>query len=322
MHGPTNITLEVTNRCHLDCSHCYLETNRGLDELSVTEIETHLLPHLQENDIESFVITGGEALLRSDTDEICNLVAPHVEELRLLTSLSVQGAASTVNNLPIDALNVSIDGPRKTHDAIRGEKTFDRVLENLRRIDRDRLGEVYINCVVSSHNEDQFPDLLGAVEPFADKIGFQLQTWAQPDDVDRSAARLDCDEVVIMLPTLSEHPANPSTVTENLREIQKRAEHSSATVRVFPPEASVSTVHGWFDSRREDRPRSCDAIYRRPLIGPEGDVYPCPFIRQAMGNVRDDRLANIWTGPAIEQFRERLSRDGLLPICDRCACSS
>lgn len=57
MHGPTNITLEVTNRCHLDCSHCYLETNRGLDELSVTEIETHLLPHLQENDIESFVIT-------------------------------------------------------------------------------------------------------------------------------------------------------------------------------------------------------------------------------------------------------------------------
>ncbi|EMA28477.1 radical SAM protein [Halobiforma nitratireducens] len=322
MREPNHITLEVTNRCHLECSHCYLETNRGLDELSVAEIETNLLPHLREYDIESFVITGGEALLRPDTDEICEIVSRHVDELRLLTSLSTPEAASRVNDLPIDALSVSVDGPRQTHDAIRGNGTFDRVLENLRRIDRTCLNELYLNCVVSSYNEDRFSDLLEVVEPFADKVGFQLQTWGRPSDVARSAERLGCDEGVMMLPVLPEHPANTAAVNEGLRDVRERAEQSPATVQVFPPGASESTVDEWFDGGERDHRRGCEAIYRRPLIGPEGDVYPCPFVRQPMGNVRDDRLTDIWTGREMSQFREQLSKEGLLPVCNRCACSS
>ncbi|PCR91902.1 radical SAM protein [Natrinema ejinorense] len=322
MNGPANITLEVTNQCHLDCDHCYLETNRNLDELSVDEIEACLLAHLETHDVESFVITGGEPLLRPDIDEICEMIAPRVEELRLLTSLSTRDAGSLVAELPIDALNVSVDGPRARHDAIRGEGTFDRVLENLRRIDRSRLNEVYLNCVVSSYNEEAFPDVLEAVDPLADTVGFQLQTWARPDDVARSAERLDCDEGTFMLPAVPDHPATPSTVTENVQEVRERGERSSTTVRVFPPGISDAVIHEWFGSGEREQMRGCQTIYRRPLVGPEGDVYPCPFVRQSMGNVRDEPLSEIWTGRSIEQFRQRLSETGLLPICSRCACSA
>jgi len=69
LHIPISGSIEVTQRCNLRCTHCYipLSTRKGprQAELSLPEIQ-HILDEIKEAGCIWLLLTGGEPLLRTD----------------------------------------------------------------------------------------------------------------------------------------------------------------------------------------------------------------------------------------------------------------
>jgi radical SAM protein with 4Fe4S-binding SPASM domain len=54
----------------------------------------------------------------------------------------------------------------------------------------------------------------------------------------------------------------------------------------------------------------------------DGTVYPCGDCNLVMGNLNDNRLQEIWNGPAFRAFRRQtLTRAGLRALCHQCDCA-
>lgn len=55
------------------------------------------------------------------------------------------------------------------------------------------------------------------------------------------------------------------------------------------------------------------------FVRPNGDVTPCDEVPVVLGNLKRERLADIWNGSAARAFRRDLERDGVShPVCVRC----
>ncbi len=68
-HIPAAFFCELTRRCNLRCRHCYLTDYDDNDELSTREWLKELDEIASLGGV-AFTISGGEALLRDDVEEI------------------------------------------------------------------------------------------------------------------------------------------------------------------------------------------------------------------------------------------------------------
>jgi MoaA/NifB/PqqE/SkfB family radical SAM enzyme len=124
MSGPPSIMWDVTNRCNLDCLHCYNQS--GKDPL-VNHMDTEAMLGVADQLLEMrpFVICmcGGEPLLRRDLETLVAHLrrdVPHVNMVSngwLLTSQRLEGLLEA----GVKSIQISLDGASAlTHDNIRG----------------------------------------------------------------------------------------------------------------------------------------------------------------------------------------------------------
>ncbi len=111
----------LTNRCNLECLHCYSKaTLDSHDHLSYdTIIQT--LDDMAQAGIKFIIFSGGEPLVRHDIFDI----AAHARSLGMVTYLSTNGLYIHTSNVQriaqaFDYIGVSIDGSEATHDKFRG----------------------------------------------------------------------------------------------------------------------------------------------------------------------------------------------------------
>ncbi|WP_242909922.1 radical SAM/SPASM domain-containing protein [Actinomadura terrae] len=125
----------LTNRCQLQCVHCYTSSSPFLPkdgELS-TERWIRLVEDFAANGGEKLLLTGGEALVH----EGCIPVMRRAHELGLEVTLFSNGMAvpKHLDDLAryADIVQISVDGPTaEIHDAIRGRHSFRRATRAIR----------------------------------------------------------------------------------------------------------------------------------------------------------------------------------------------
>ncbi len=119
--GPV-VAFNCTNRCNLNCLHCYSSStaDRSNDELSTAEAK-QLLSGLAEVNCPVVLFTGGEPLLRDDLFELL----AEAGRLRLQTVISSNGtlidsaAADRLAEVGVNYVGISIDGDQEFHDRFR-----------------------------------------------------------------------------------------------------------------------------------------------------------------------------------------------------------
>lgn len=128
--GNRGLYLFVTNNCNLSCPHCFYKENinKRVKELTVAEIKNFCMS-LADN-IGGLTITGGEPFLRDDIVDICRVFQKHkpVPNINIITNgftpeLIKNKVKSILENKPENQrimVTISLDGPEKTHDRIRG----------------------------------------------------------------------------------------------------------------------------------------------------------------------------------------------------------
>lgn len=169
---PLFLEWNLTFRCNLRCQYCGA-CNAPSNELGLDEIR-HSLDTLRALGAGWVTFGGGEPLLRSDIGEILC----HAKSLGFQVFLSTNGSL-----LPrkaevlryVDHVNLSLDGGRETHDAVRGAGAYDQVLAAMETCQNVAM-DTSLQCVLSSYNLDKTDEVLAVAREHKLHVMFQPAT--------------------------------------------------------------------------------------------------------------------------------------------------
>lgn len=168
---PRRVRIDATWRCNLNCKHCQTGMFRGedhLEDLSLLELKD-LFDQLADVGTEEIIFLGGEPLLRKDLLEQLK----HLKSLGIKSGITTNGLlikndiADYLMNITETSVTVSLDGPdQESHEFIRGNRTFERAIKGLVRLQSFR-GEnskvtIGISSVLNQNNifkAEEFLDL-------------------------------------------------------------------------------------------------------------------------------------------------------------------
>jgi MoaA/NifB/PqqE/SkfB family radical SAM enzyme len=301
------ISIELTLRCNLTCTMCAVWEGRR-DGLAGDRV-ADLLAQARDLGARSFVPSGAETLMRRDAVELMEEAARlGFARIEVVTNGAlVPRHAARLGHIRGLHLNVSIDGPKAVHDALRGAGSYEDALAGVAAARAAGIG-VTLSAVLMRPTLATIGHVLDlALAQGAD--GLSVQPF-QPE-----IAGVGRDHRAFVF-----DPAQRAAVTAALRDLSARAAAAGLPIHTAP--AFGTFVPYLFDGVRPVPPGGCHMPTRFLLVNSKGDTFPCFFLRRAsMGNVASGEvtLAEVWRGAE----RLRLQLLGLSGRCGGClaACS-
>jgi radical SAM protein with 4Fe4S-binding SPASM domain len=312
----------ITGRCNLACSHCYLGAGeRDWDELSVEECCV-LIDDLGRAEVPLLIISGGEPLVREDIWQILD----HAREIGVKTALSSNGTlidddtARRLRTAGVEYVGISLDGATAaTHDHIRGVPgSYERSLKGLRSCVSAGI-PCGIRMTVTKENRDEVSPLIDLALRFS--VPRFCLYWLVPSGRGSEAYRE------------KQVSAKDAGKIFELLYLRARA-IDPATLEILTVDAPQDSIHLIARLEKERPPMTrnaqkllslqgchCSAGERVANIDPEGNLYPCQFAQTPeflMGNVRKTPFSQIWetAGGSVSHILAGHPGDGCV------ACSS
>ena len=304
-----SISWNLTKRCNLNCSHCYLDADfRGglkTDELNTEEC-FRVIDQISEVNPNAFLIlTGGEPLLRPDIYEIIRYAAYR----KFMVVLGTNGTMiNRVNAEKIKAagahgVGISIDSmnPDK-HNKFRGvEKAWELSMDAF-----DILKEVGVDFLVQMSVSDMNYKEIPEVVEFTEKIGaiafnlyFLVCTGRGQGNTDISNAAYE--EALKMLYEQQMKYKGRLMINSKCAPQYKRVVYENDPESVY-----TRTYSG-----------GCPAATHYSRISPEGNLTPCPFIEESVGNLKTRTFKDLWeNAPLMKQLRDRKGLEGKCGTCE------
>ncbi|MEK6936803.1 MAG: radical SAM protein [Nanoarchaeota archaeon] len=308
--GPFHGSIVVTYKCNLRCPMCFLWKGPGeydkqhdKKELSTEEMY-NLIDDFAEIGTAGIGFTGGEPILRPDMLDLIK----YTKQKGMVTHMSSNGTiiaskqiARKVVESGLDAIGFSVDGALpETHDAIRGNGSYEKVLQaidnivELRKELKSRIKIVVVN-VVSNYNVDQLIDLVTILK----KKGVDHISFMPFHDIGlfstgkENSSEFKIDEEKI------EKLNRAVDQLINIRQKSKAIENSLAYLKLFKDAFAHKKL-----------PFSCYAGYATLCIGAYGDIYPCfPRMEGEVDkgpNIRKTPLKEYWYSNEIKNDREKV----------------
>jgi radical SAM protein with 4Fe4S-binding SPASM domain len=287
---PETIYFHLTRRCNLRCIYCYISAGETKEaELSTNEI-IEILSDVIKLNPEKLVFTGGEPLCRQDIVELAGEFKKLDEGNRIWLYMNTNGMLVTRDIAPkivqvFDEIRLSLDGPKDINDALRGEGTFDAVMQAIDFI-QEVGGDPTISITVNSEN-------IASLKEF---MSFLLR--------------------IKWIHNIHLAPFKLSGRGENRKELLCSKEDAERVVAEFWRE------HFGFSSRQRTRnkPSSHCGVGKYLTVYPDGSVYPCHLLALpefCIGNVRDKGLFEIFTQSELMKKMRVLDFQSI-PYCAEC----
>jgi radical SAM protein with 4Fe4S-binding SPASM domain len=306
------IQWHLTERCNLRCTHCY-QTDRWSDELSLSEIIdvtgeiTDMLNAWTENyDIifsPSFNITGGEPFLRRDIFEILEVITSRGFDVFLLSNgtLIDREKAKALAGLGVKGVQISIEGPEGIHESIRGKGSFSSSLKGVHHL-LDAGLRVTLNTTLSDINSENFMDMV----ELSSSLGVQRLGFSRLVPSGRGFGLLD-------------RMMSKEKVKDVYEKIFSLKTNGLEIVTGDPVASQMSIPDGNADSGHIAT-GGCAAGFSGLTILPDGAITPCRRLSVQIGNVREDRIREVWANSEVlESLRNRSGYRGKCRNCVRWA---
>lgn len=302
---------ETTVRCNLACIHCRrLESNEAdAGDLVTAQAEALVAQLAQLGRRQSFlpvlVFSGGEPFCRQD---LFHLIG-HARQNGLITALATNGTmieaeqASRLHDSGVARVSVSLDGAMaEVHDRMRQiPGAFDRALRGLRHLGEHQV-PFQINVTLTKQNVGQLQEVydltrsLGAVALHI----FML-------------VPVGCGRVLAQTDMLS-----PQQYEEILRDIYALENRGEIQVKVTcgPHYERVKRELRIADAAANPQSKGCLAGLGVLFVSHRGDVYPCGYLPMNCGNIREERLIEIWDeSKDLARLRDISALEGKCGVC-------
>lgn len=305
------ISWNITRRCNLRCSHCYLpaafksddipEANSS-SELSTRESLIFIDQIAQVNEEVMLILSGGEPLLRSDIYEL----AEYATEKGMMVVLGTNGllldneTAVKLKQSGVSGVSISLDSVNAgIHDRMRFiEGAWQRAVEAI-KICRNNGISVQVNTVITKGNYDKIPEII----QFAHSLEANVF----------SPFFLVCTGRGEQLTDIT--PEQYEQVLTQIVNSQKKYKGMMIRARCAPTFRRILYQNNPESSLLKLDAGKCMAGVSYCRITPEGSVTPCPYMEKIVGSVRDKSFNDIWKNS--EEFRA-LREPSLKGKCKAC----
>ena len=303
--------LHLTERCNLKCLHCY-QDGRPAVGMSPEEIDETIAilsetigqwSELYEIPFSPSVnVTGGEPFLRPDLPRILSSLHRHDFDLYLLTNgtLVNREHASMLAQIPVKGVQVSMEGPEKVHDGIRGKGSFRAALRGISHLLSKNL-RVTLNLTLSALNVDHIEEMAS----LGSHLGVQRIGFSRLVPSGRGLGLIDS--------MLSK---------ERVREAYTRVRSMNIPgLDIVTGDPIYSRATGGLLSENRTIPfGGCSAGVSGLTILPDGTILPCRRLNIPLGNILKDDLRTVWaTSPVLSALRTKEKYKGKCRACEHWA---
>ncbi len=296
---PHVVAWNLTRRCNLRCSHCYISA--GPFETTESELTTaESLRVIDElvavNPSPMLILSGGEPLVRDDLAEIASYASGRGATVVVGTNGTTlsEPRVAMLAGAGVSGVAVSVDSlDAGTHDHFRGgAHALERTQEALGRLREHRIDFV-VQTTATPQNAAEIPKLLewaAAEGAVCFNLYFLVPTGRGVDLVDLEPRRIET--------LLAELAAAESRYRGTMMVRAKCAPHFMRHVHAQDNDSPVL-------SYRTRCP--CGIDYCR--ITPDGKLTPCPYMPTEAGDLRRQSFGEIWSGSRVlADLRERKLR--------------
>lgn len=305
LSAPSLVDFQITDRCHLDCPHCYASSTSKGEHGAIEDIY-FALDQIAEVGAYQVALGGGEPLLHPALEKILQ----RCHRLGIVPNVTTSGLHLGERNVGLlkeycGAVGLSLEGVDA--DFARYRKTgFGRFQQALGRLLARGVPTVLqVTLSVETFSElDRIRDFCRRQEGIYGVIFLAFKPVGRGIGFGRPLSELD-----------------PTLVHEKLQETFFVL---SETTRVGFDCCLTPAVTGTgsaFDAHAAGYLEGCSALRSSIGLLPNLDVLPCTFTAgHAVGNLRRNHLREIWAGLATVDFRKRMAEQAQRNLsCSSCA---
>ena len=165
---PRTLVVQLTSGCNLRCKHCFFFENQEKyniqKDLSKEKIIEQIKYFVEEVNILSCTLTGGEIFTSSVLFEVIRYLKKHNVSLKLITNgtLIDEDIAKRLGELlnpKFDIIQISLDGAiKETNDKTRGNGAFDKVLDGIKLLVQNNCN-IELGFTINAFNVNEIADL-------------------------------------------------------------------------------------------------------------------------------------------------------------------
>ncbi|MBW2530386.1 MAG: radical SAM protein [Deltaproteobacteria bacterium] len=312
-YTPQRCVFEATLACNLRCRHCGSRAGRARpDELTLAET-SDLFVQLAELGCERITISGGEPTMRPDWLELIAAAAGAGLRVGMITNALKFGddAARAARDAGLGAVGLSLDGVGETHDRVRGRAGhFDVITAAM-----DRAAGIGLPWAAITHvnrlNRGELPQLHELVRDagaFAWQVQLGTEMGNMRDNRELLIATHDLPALEREVAALVRRGGVPLLVSDSIGYFGPH----ERTLRLCQ---KASTFNG------------CPAGKRNLGVESNGNIKGCLSLmagyndegaRFVEGNVRDERLADIWHRRGAFAYTREWTAVDLSGFCREC----
>lgn len=310
-YKPISAVWELTMNCNMRCKHCGSSCSGPRPDELTTDEALALCDSLARLGLKKITLSGGEPLTRPDWHLLVKRFTDNGVRTNIITNGWYIDAEIIRKAKESGCLNfgISIDGLEDTHDFIRKQGSFARIMNALDLLREENMPAAAVTCV-HGKNIDQLPQMkevfiskgvkqwqLQAAIPMGNLL--ERQDWLlQPEDCDRI---IDFAYENTQEGRIKVHLADDLGYF-NLKEIENRK----------------------MTSNREDATGiwvGCQAGKRVVGVRSNGDIIGCLSIRDdhmIEGNIRQTSLEDLWNRPGAFSWNRDLRKENMTGFCRIC----
>jgi radical SAM protein with 4Fe4S-binding SPASM domain len=303
-YTPLIISWNVTRKCNLKCSHCYInastddQKNELTDELT-TEQAKKLMDQIAEVSSPMLILSGGEPLMRKDIFELIRYGTQKGIKMAMGSNGALIDAevAAKLKDAGIKTVSISLDStiPDK-HDEFRGVKgSWQKSINAIKALKESGI-LVQVNTTLTQDNYNEIDDIMNLSEKMGVEnfhLFFLVTTGRGRKIADVSPAMYER--------MIQENLANTNRHRLNVR-------HSCAPQFMRIAKGMNIDMRQWI--------RGCIAGLYYCRIFPNGEVTPCPYLPIKLGNVKEKAFKEIWFNSDV--FKALRNPDTLKGKCGAC----
>jgi MoaA/NifB/PqqE/SkfB family radical SAM enzyme len=286
----SDVTLELTYACNLDCFFCYNDRDKKGKALSLEQYEA-MLRDLAEMQTMFIMLTGGEPMIHPHFFAIGRLTKELGFVVRVRTnghSLSRAMAKRVKAEIMPYMVEVSLHGATaEVHDQqTRVAGSFDRLVKNIASALDEGL-RISVVTTPTAWNEHQIEDMFA----LCDKLGVPLRFQGPVAPRDNGDT-----EPLLIQPTENAWDKVTRLVTERKAQQELQA-NQGKPIQGVDVDVEVET---------KKVVASCGVGVAGVDIDPYGNVLACMHLQESAGNVHDHSISHIWdNSPLFARARER-----------------
>ena len=306
----------LTDKCNLKCVHCYQNDTSNSSELMLEELkaiadEIDLTLSRWKKD-GRVAVTGGEPFVRKDVIDLLTYLEqlPHIKKLGILTNgtLIKQNIEFLKRLTKLHYVQLSLEGRKEINDGIRGNGTFDTVIESTGILVASGIPTRWM-VTLHKKNVSEVPFIIDlALENGVSTLTFERLVPMGSGE------------------SFTDYVLSPEELKEIFEHIVKRSDEeyskgSGLTV------LKLRTLWVLVDPERADKDLAtpieqavgaCCSIGMDSLcILPDATVLPCRRLPIPIGNLKNDSLFKIWyTSKVLWDIRDKRNLKGKCNGCE------